>query len=369
MFRENLEALISLMEDRGLDKVVLSGFGNTSWISGLRLESLVVSVSRDGGVRFYVPVLEYYRAVDHADSLEFRGSVEVVAYQRYPLEPPEDVRVFSGGLSEVYSYEVSGSRVGCDLAYVSGPLYGALSSRCVDVSDDLSRVRSVKNSREIEAIRRSAEIAVSAFRRGIGSLSGSSREVDLAVEIENTIRSMGGDPAFSVIVASGLNSVYPHAKPGFRTIDFGGPVTVDLGALYGNYCSDMTRVIVSRLASGFREAVEAVSEALDSVLDNIAPGTSCRELDSLARRVLGRFGLARFFIHALGHGVGVEVHESPRLSPGSGDTLTEGMVVTVEPGVYVRGRFGVRLEELVLVSSSGPVVLTSGVDRVVEVSL
>ncbi len=356
IFEEKLSRLTGLVDELSLKGVLIASDSMNRWFLGKGL-SAITFIARDSA-RIYVPVLEYTRARDHLSAVK---GVEVIAYQRYPVEPPEDFPLFRGGVEDVVKKEL-GSRgaFGCDYSYLGKRLLELLSGRCLDISEDLLRMRAVKTQQEIEAIARAAEIASKAFVEVIKIVREGVSERELAAELDRALRLNGSEGhAFPVIVATGPNASYPHAEPGDRRISSSDAVVMDMGSIYSGYVSDMTRMLVGgRVGSEELRALEAVEEALNRALEKIAPGVRASEVDEAARSVLEKRGYGRYFIHALGHGVGVEVHEQPLISRSSGDELREGHVITIEPGVYIPGRFGIRLEELVVVRSNKIEILT-----------
>lgn len=225
----------------------------------------------------------------------------------------------------------------------------------------LARLRRVKEPAEVEAIRRAAALTDRAYEHALDGLRAGVREVDVALEIERFVRSEGGDGmAFDVIVASGPRSAMPHGTASPRRIGTGELVTIDMGARVDGYCADMTRTVaVGRVADAHRALFDAVLEAQRTARARVAPGARAVDLDAAARDVLVGHGLGDAFSHALGHGVGLDVHEGPSLSSRSDDVLEAGMVVTIEPGAYRPGDAGVRIEDLVLVTENAHEVLSS----------
>jgi Xaa-Pro aminopeptidase len=187
-------------------------------------------------------------------------------------------------------------------------------------------------------------------------------ERDVAIDVELRMRRLGASGAsFPTIVASGPHGALPHAEPRDAPIPRDTLVTIDWGAVLDGYCSDCTRTYATgeRLPEGAREVYELVLRAQLASLAAVRPGLNGKQLDAVAREVIEQAGHGERFGHGLGHGVGLEVHEGPRLSRTAGEQpLRAGNVVTVEPGVYLPGRFGVRIEDLVVVADGGPVVLT-----------
>lgn len=223
-------------------------------------------------------------------------------------------------------------------------------------------LRQIKSAQEIRAIKAAAALADQAFVHILPLIKPGVRERDLALELEFFMRRQSAEGlAFPIIVASGYRSAMPHGTASDKVIVEGEAVVLDFGCIVDGYCSDMTRtVFVGKVTARQRTVYEAVLSAQKTALAYLQPGISGRQADSLARDVLKEYRLAEYFGHGLGHGVGREVHEEPRLSPLSDDMLQSGMVVTVEPGVYLQQEFGVRIEDLVVITDDGICNLTAG---------
>ena len=219
----------------------------------------------------------------------------------------------------------------------------------------VSSMRKTKRAFEIEKIRKAAAINDEAFEHMLGVIKPGLTEVDVTLELEWFLRKHADfQIAFSIIAASGPNGAKPHAQPGRRKIRKGDLVTLDYGSIWDGYCSDITRTVaVGQPSRKMRSIYETVLEAQQEGLAAIGPGSAASKADSAARRVIRAAGYGKYFGHGLGHGVGLQVHEAPRLSQHSTDTLAPGMVVTCEPGIYVPQLGGVRIEDLVLVTEGG----------------
>jgi Xaa-Pro aminopeptidase len=218
----------------------------------------------------------------------------------------------------------------------------------------VERLRRVKDEAELAAIEAASDLADQvwgwALERGLAGRS----ERDVALAAEARIRELGGEPSFPAIVAAGPNGALPHAEPGDREIGRGELVVFDMGAKLDGYCSDGTRTFAAGEPGEEGRAVyEVVREAQAAALAAIAAGVTGEVADTAARKLIDDAGHGEHFGHALGHGVGLEVHESPRLSQRSEDVLEPNEVVTVEPGVYLPGKLGVRIEDLVVVTEDG----------------
>ena len=224
----------------------------------------------------------------------------------------------------------------------------------------VEKERAVKEAGELERIRAAAALADEAFEAVVGEGLVGRSERAVALAIEDALRMRGAEPAFGAIVAAGANGALPHASARAVEIAANQLVTIDWGALLDGYNSDCTRTVATGDVDGeLRELYELVRQAQAAALEALRPGPEGREVDAVARELIGAAGHAEHFGHGLGHGVGLEVHEAPRLATTASDRLQAGNVVTVEPGVYVPGLGGVRIEDLVAVGDAGVDVLSS----------
>ncbi len=218
----------------------------------------------------------------------------------------------------------------------------------------VEQLRRVKDEAELAAIAAASELADEVWRWSIERGLGGRGEREVARAAEARIRELGGDPSFPAIVAGGPNGALPHAEAGERKIAAGDLVVFDMGAKLDGYCSDGTRTFaVGEPGELAREVYETVLSAQAAALDAVAAGIGGEALDGVAREAIDAAGHGERFGHGLGHGVGLEVHEAPRVSPRSEDVLAAGEVVTIEPGVYLPGELGVRIEDLVVVTDDG----------------
>ena len=218
----------------------------------------------------------------------------------------------------------------------------------------VEKLRRVKDEGELAAIAAAAELADEVWRWSLERGLAGRSERDVARAAEARIRELGAEPSFPAIVAAGPNGALPHAEPGEREIGRGELVVFDMGAKLDGYCSDGTRTFATgEPGERAREVYEVVREAQAAALDAVVAGAGGEAVDAVAREVIDAAGHGERFGHGLGHGVGLEVHEAPRLSQRSEDVLAAGEVVTVEPGVYLPGELGVRIEDLVVVTEDG----------------
>ena len=218
----------------------------------------------------------------------------------------------------------------------------------------VERLRETKDEQEVEAMAAAARLADEVYEEVLaGGLAGRT-EAEIARQAVAAIRQRGAEPSFPPIVAGGPNGALPHAEPGDRRVEEGDLVVFDMGAELDGYCSDCTRTFAAgEPGNDAREVYELVRRAQAAALDAIGPGEDGKEVDAVARRLIEAAGHGEHFGHGLGHGVGMEVHEAPRLSSRSEDKLRPSEAVTVEPGVYVPGSYGVRIEDLVVIGEEG----------------
>ncbi|MCX8182839.1 MAG: Xaa-Pro peptidase family protein [Crenarchaeota archaeon] len=223
-------------------------------------------------------------------------------------------------------------------------------------------MRLVKDSREIDKVKRASKIASQTVSEIISRLSEGTTEVNVASEYDSQIVLKGAfKHAFETIVAFGENASNPHATPSARRLKRGDIVLIDAGADYLNYKSDLTRTIVfgERLeGSNAAQIIEAVEESKKVAERRAFPGVKTCEIDKSACEVLEEYGLGKYFVHGLGHGVGIDIHEPPSISPSSNEELKAGNIITIEPGVYIPGVGGARVEDTYLITESGPLKLT-----------
>jgi Xaa-Pro aminopeptidase len=289
--------------------------------------------------------------------------VEVVradVWERVGREVNAECRVQSGGWGvEAESVTVATAQKLADLGL----------TRPKPVSGFVEDLRAVKDAGEIAAIRAAAQLAQDALAAALPAIRVGAREREVAAALESALRIRGSEwHPFPTIVASGPRSALPHARSGDRVIEHDELVLLDFGAQVDGYCADLTRVVVAGRADARQRAMHAlVEEAQRAAISGLRAGLTGREGDALARRVIEVRGFGAAFGHSLGHGLGLEVHEAPRLSHASDAALPDGCVVTVEPGVYFPGWGGIRLEDDVVLTGEGAELLSDGKTELVEI--
>jgi Xaa-Pro aminopeptidase len=224
----------------------------------------------------------------------------------------------------------------------------------------VERLRMVKDGDELQRIRAAVALGATLFDRALKVLRPGVKEVEVAAEMEYAARQGGAEEmSFPTIIASGARSALPHGRASEQVIASGGFVVCDFGVILSGYCSDQTRTVwVGTGPEDARQAYDAVKEAQQAAIDVVRPGVTVGEIDATARKVLRKAGLGRYFTHSTGHGVGLEIHETPRVADGQREILQPGMVITIEPGVYFPGKWGVRIEDMVAVTLDGCEVMT-----------
>lgn len=244
---------------------------------------------------------------------------------------------------------------------------------CVTVLSDskidklLDEERAIKSKEEIEFIKYSQYLTDKTFSHILNYIKQGKTEIETALEMEFFMRNVGSDGiAFDFIVVSGKNSSLPHGVPTDKPFEIGDFITMDFGARYEGYCSDMTRTVaVGGLDNEQINVYNTVLSAQEKALSVIKNGVLCSEVDKAARDVIDNAGYKEYFGHALGHSLGLDIHEAPACSPKSKDTLKSGMLMTVEPGIYIPQKFGVRIEDMVVVTDNGYENLTKSPKNII----
>jgi Xaa-Pro aminopeptidase len=343
------DRLAALAADHELDALLVREPVDLRWLTGFSGTNGLAVVGE--GVRNFVTDFRYVE----------RAKLEVEGFERR-----EGERDLIEGVGDVLS-DARPLRLGFDDASLSVRDHRRLAAglegvELVAAGGLVSRLRAVKDAGEVERIRAAAALADDALRAVLadGGLVGRT-EREVALALEDAMRHRGAQaPSFPSIVAAGPHGALPHAEPRDVDIPPHTLVIVDWGAQLDGYCSDCTRTFpTGQVDAPFEEVHELVLSAQLAGLAAVRPGPTGREVDAVARAIIDAAGHEKHFGHGLGHGVGMEIHEEPRLSKAGGDALVAGNVVTVEPGVYLPGRFGVRIEDLVVVTDDGADVLSS----------
>ena len=342
----------------------------------LRREGIgAIFVSKPENVRY----LSGYTG-DDAYLLFSGGRKFLITDPRFYLQAREDAKGFETIIAETSVADIVAGllrktktkTLGLESAHLSHLSYGRISSKLegagiklFPLASAIEDLRQIKDEVEVSLIRDSVSILENAVLYFESILKPGLSENDLASKTEYFVRAASGEwVPFEIMVASGPNSAFPHAKPGDRIIRPNDMVLLDLGVSYEGYKSDLTRVFfLGKINAKHREIYSVVKEAQRRSIEAIKPGAKMSEIDGIARGFINGKGYGRMFGHSLGHGIGLEVHESPSVSSSNHAVLKPGMVFTVEPAVYVPGWGGIRIEDMVLVTTKGCEVLTDDIDK------
>ena len=344
-----------------LDALVVSHPPNLFYLTNFEASAGILVLGRDGGVLI----------------VDFRYLSSAEALLTLPFDPPHlEVTLVEGSYEETIctvAHRIGAKRIGVEARHLSLSrwqwLQKSLSGDLLPTTDLVEHARMVKDEHEVEVLRTAGLMLSGAVDQIVALIRVGRTEREIAAEVNATLHRVGFDrPAFETIVASGPNSAFPHAHPGERALQHGDLVVLDFGGVHDGYCVDLTRTVcVGRANPEVTRLHSAVLEAQTAALAAIRPGVPASSVDHVARLVLDNHGLADAFGHSTGHGLGIEVHELPRVGrqrPAAvghdldDPALAVGMVFTVEPGVYLPGVGGVRIEDDALVTEAGVEILT-----------
>lgn len=344
-----IQKLVESFEQLSIDAMLVTDEINVSYLSGFTGDSSYLFI-RPQGTTILSDGRYRTQIADECPGLE--------AIIRFPGgKMIESVRSVIGDCDAV--------EIGLEADHVSVSLMESFKEHCPDAnwrstSGVVEKLRMIKDSEEIETLRRSVEINERAFQSVLAKLGPDWSERQIAHELEATIRCIGAAGfSFEPIVGAGPAGALPHYRPENTRIGDHSTLLIDWGTFYRGYASDLTRTMHRSDASEkFCSAYQAVLDSQLAAIEKIRPGAKASDVDAAARDVLKQAGLGDYFVHGLGHGIGLQIHESPRMSAIATETLEPGMVITVEPGVYFEGDFGIRIEDDVLVTETGNEVLS-----------
>lgn len=346
---ENLEKLYQQLDSEC--GVLFHSRENRRYFSGAACEEGLFAAG--GGAMIYVTDFRYAEIIEQELA-----------------ESDAELAICSGAdqLTAVYAFFVKHgiTKVCIEDEYLTLSQYRSLTQsmsrvQFCDLGTLCEQIRAVKSEEEISCILGAQQIAEKAFAKLLHFIKPNVTERDVAAELEYQMKKLGAEgTSFDTIVASGVNSSVPHAVVSDLRILSGEFITIDFGAKYRGYCSDMTRTLfLGKPSKEERDFYNIVLKAQRTAIEHICAGITGREADSYAREVIRANGYGEYFGHGLGHGVGLFIHEQPRVSPASEQVLLPNMVVTVEPGIYLKGKMGVRIEDMVVVEENGVRDLTS----------
>lgn len=356
---ERLAALVASLESSRLDGVLLTSLANIRYVTGFSGSSALAFVTARGEVLFFTD-FRYQTQVGEEIGDFARVSVEGQSlwaglWQTLPQYPHVEVAGFE-----------SPHLVHRDFERLLDP--GAR-WQWRPTADVVEALRERKDEDEVALIAEAADVATRALERTLGQLRAGMTELEVAGTLEHALRALGSEAfPFETIVASGPRAALPHARASERRLEPGDFVLLDFGAQRGGYCADVTRtVVVGRADAEQRAVYEIVRAANETAASGVRAGMRGRDADALARGYIERHGYGEAFGHSLGHGLGLEVHEAPRLARTADAPLAAGAVVTIEPGIYRPGWGGVRIEDDVHLGPAGPAVLTHFTRDLIEI--
>lgn len=348
-----LRKLFLSFKKTGIDALLVSSWANVRYLSGFKNDESWALVSPKG--RVFITDSRY---VEQARK-EAEGFEVIVRDKKSVTEIVADC---------TRRWKVK--KLGFEAPSVTYSFFAALAKsvgkdKVVPTSNLVESLRIFKDAGEITLLRRSAEIAVKGYHYVRQAARPGMRERDAQGRLEYYTKTLGSTkPSFDIIIAAGARSSMPHCQTNETRMRNNDIVLVDMGVVYDGYCSDLTRCFfLGKISPLHKKIHDLVWEAQRAGIRKAAPGVACREVDEASRSVIRKHGYGDFFGHSTGHGVGLEIHEAPGVSGTSDTVLKPGMVITVEPGVYLPGKFGVRIEDMVLIKDKGNEVLTRGLDK------
>lgn len=364
MYRKRIKMFQKYLESENLDGFILSSIAgdiyrpfNIRYLCGFSGDTGALIVTRKSAYllcdsRFYEEAKK-----------EVKGA-QVILTKGLPFNELKELTQFHGK-HETYGYE-SEFLTCSELKTLQENLGDVL---LIPTTGVVGLFSTVKDKIEIDLIQKAVDIADTAFERILGYLKPGLRELEVCAELEYQMKMLGADkPAFDTILASGYRSAFPHGVASAKKIARGDFVTFDFGASYRGYISDVTRtVVIGKATSRQRKVYETVLRAQLAGIRKVKSGVAGKAVDAAARRIINKAGYKKYFRHGTGHGIGIYVHVKPSAGPKSTDTLKRGMVITVEPGIYIPNWGGVRIEDDVLVTNTGGKVLNKAPKNLLEV--
>jgi len=340
--KNRIESLQHLLDTENLDGYIVNKEVNLVYFTGYLSEEAKLLVPRDGESVLYVDGRFYEEAKEKAKDCKVELAKKKVILDGMVQSQIKDLRLKHIGFDSL------------DVAVYLNFAKALGSAEFMPKNEIVMRLRKVKDKQEIECIRKAAELTSEGMKAAVETVRPGLREYEVAAEAEHKMRKSGsGMLAFDTIVAGGFRSAFPHARCSDYKIKKGDLIVIDLGASFRHYKADMTRTVVAGKPSAKQEKIyKIVKDAQEKAFQSVKAEVKCVDVDAVARKHIEKQGYAEYFVHGLGHGVGLEVHEMPILNSESKDVLQSGNVVTVEPGIYIVDFGGVRIEDTVLVGDN-----------------
>jgi Xaa-Pro aminopeptidase len=347
-FAARMSRVVDSAVENGLSGVIVTPGPDLVWLTGYRPTAIterltMLALSTDNEPTLLVPILER----PDAEAAEGASSVSIIDW----ADGTDPYEVASPLLRSDGEFGISDSAWAMHLLGLQGSLPR---SRYRSLTESLPMMRAVKDDNELMRLAAAGEAADSAYGEIVQRRFAGRRETEVAADLADLLRQFGHEQVDFTVVGSGPNGANPHHEAGDRVIEPGDAVVLDFGGLRFGYGSDTTRTVcVGEPTSQIREVHEVVRRAQQAGVDAVRPGVSCQEIDRAARKIISDAGYGEQFIHRTGHGIGVTTHEPPYMVEGEEQPLVPGMCFSVEPGIYLAGRFGVRIEDIVTVTADG----------------
>lgn len=342
---KRVEAFLAKMDDQGLDGIIINNLKNVYYLTGFWGSNGTVFISRDRQV--LVTDSRYIVAAkQEVTGFEIRADRDELGLISGLVKDAGLKRIgFEDEISVAYFKRMEGLFAGLEL---------------VPVTNFVQELRMFKDADEIAVIRKACSISDQAFADALDFIKPGKTEIEIANFLDFRMRELGAAGlSFDTILASGVNSSKPHAHPMHKPVELGEAITMDFGCLYDHYVSDMTRTIyLGHVSDEEQEIYNTVLKANQALIDQAKDGLGFREFDKIPRDIIIEAGYGDYFTHGIGHGIGLDIHEEPYFSQTSKEVIKAGMVLTDEPGIYLNEKYGVRIEDDILITETGCELLT-----------
>lgn len=362
-YKEVKEKAVKLMKAKGIKAIVLSASSNMFYMTGFNTfpgERLLVNILMDSGESVFIAPKLYESEVK--EKAEFD--------ELYSWDDTQDPKNLIKAVADKYSLQDCAVAIEDTMWFtVFDKLFSTLKGvKYVHASEVIGELRQCKTAIEAEKMRKASQIADNALSNILSRIKPGMTETAVKDMLEAEMKALGAQgAAFPLIIGSGPHSALPHHSTADRVLKEGDAVVMDFGCLADNYCSDTTRTIVIGKASDkYKKVYEILKQAQKQAIEKVRPGVMAKEVDYAARKHIADNGYGEYFIHRTGHGAGLEVHEMPYITESSEVILKPGMVFSIEPGIYLEGEFGIRIEDLVMVTEDGVEVLNSFTKELIE---
>jgi Xaa-Pro dipeptidase len=363
LYAKRVENVQKIMQREGYDYLILAPSANMLYFSGMktspdeRLQILLIPASGQPSGVF--PEM-------------YREKLDKVLSNRFSILTWDDTKDSSQVLKKLLGEEKP-TRIAIDDTLWSSHLIAMMpvfdGCSFYPVSRVAGTLRQFKDANEIETLKKAGEIADQVMEKVRNIIRPGMSEKELSIFIETHYKELADDISFKPIIASGPNGASPHHSTGERAFQLGDFIVVDCGGLVSGYCSDITRTFcLGKADNEMKQVYQAVQDANQAAFEAITRGCTCEEADVAARSVITNAGYGPNFIHRTGHGIGLDVHEAPYLVAGNSEEIVPGMVFSIEPGVYLPGKFGVRIEDIVAMTDQGPIRLNNFARNLIEIS-